>query len=103
LQAALLRQGRWTPLTRWFDIGLKIIGIVIAYVLLKGPSILALTAEDMTKVSIEAHAATILVTLLTQMMTIALAIAVVVGGIEVVRSVYKLLFKPVQVKPIVIK
>jgi hypothetical protein len=103
LQVALLRQGRWTPLTRWFDIGQKIVGIVIAYVLLKGPSILALTAADLTKVSIEASAATTLVILLNQMMTIALVIAVVVGGIEVIHSVYKLLFKPVQLRPIAIK
>jgi hypothetical protein len=102
LQVMLLRQGRWTLLTRWFDIGLKIVGIVIAYVLLKGPSILALTAADLTKASINASAAATLVSLLSQMVTIALVIAVIVGGIEVVKDVYKLLFKstpsPLRIK-----
>jgi hypothetical protein len=93
LQVMLLRQRRWTAPTRWFNIGLKIAGVVIAYLLLQGPSILALTAADLTEVSMEASAAAILVNLLTQVATFALIIAVIVGGIEVVRDIYKLLFK----------
>lgn len=100
LQVMLLRQGRWNLLSRWFDIALKIAGIVIAYLLLNGPSLLALTIADLTRVSVEASAANILVTLLKQVVTVALAIAVIVGGFEVVREVYKLLFKKTVKLPI---
>jgi hypothetical protein len=103
LNVFLLRSGRWTPPTRWFEIGLKIAGIVIAYILLIGPSILAINIDALVKASIEPSVAATLVNLLKQMTTIALAIAVIVGGIEVVRDVYKLLFKSTRVKPIVIK
>jgi hypothetical protein len=103
LQSMLLRQRKWTPLTRWFDIGLKVIGIVIAYVLLKGPSILAITAADLMKISIEASAATVLVNMLNIMVTIALTIAVLVGGIEVIRDIYRLLVKPASTRPVMIR
>ena len=102
LQVMLLRQGRWTALTRWFNIGLKIGGIVIAYLLLKGPSILALTVADLIKVSISASAAAILVNLLNQVVIFALVIAVIVGGIEVVKDGYKLLIKNTP-RPLVVK
>ncbi len=93
LNVWLLRQGSWTPLLRWFEIALKVAGIVIAYFLLQGPSILAMTVTDFSKAGIEASAANILASMLAQGVTIALAIAVIVGGIEVVTGVYKLLFK----------
>jgi hypothetical protein len=103
LNVLLLRQGRWTPLTRWFEIGLRIAGIVIAYVLLQGPSIIAMTAESLVATGIfDPSTANVLVTMTTSAATIALAIAVIVGGIEVVQSVYKLLFKSTP-KPLVIK
>ncbi len=102
LQVILLRQGRWTPLTRWFDIGLKIAGVVIAYLLLTGPSILTLTADDLTKVSIDSFTAVTLANLLNQIVTLALAIAVIVGGIEVIKEVYKLLFKG-RPRPLMVK
>ncbi len=93
LQAWLLREGRWTPLLRWFEIALKVAGIVIAYLLLRGPSVLALDAARLVQAGFEPGAAGVLVNLIQQVVTIALAIAVIVGGIEVVRDVYNLLIK----------
>lgn len=102
LNAWLLRQGRWTPAARWFEIALKIAGIVIAYLLLQGPSILVLDAAALVKAGIETSAATILMSLLNQVVTVALAIAVIVGGIEVVKGVYNLLIKKTP-RPLTIK
>jgi hypothetical protein len=102
LYALLLRQGRWTPATRWFEIALKVAGIVIAYALLKGPSILALDVDALLKASIEPSAAALLVNMISQIVTIALAIAIIVGGIEIVKDVYKLLFKNTP-RPLVVK
>jgi hypothetical protein len=87
----LLRNGRWTPATRWCEIGLKISGVVIAVLLLQGPSILALEANSLAQSQIDPTAAGILANLLKQMVTIALAIAVIAGSFEVIRETYKLL------------
>jgi hypothetical protein len=103
LNVWLLRQGRWTPATRWFEIGLKVAGIVIAYVLLQGPSIIAITIESLVATGIfDPSTANVLVAMTHSAATIALAIAVIAGGIEVVQSVYKLLFKSAP-RPLVIK
>ncbi len=93
LNAWLLREGRWTPPARWFEIALKVAGIVIAYLLLQGPPILALDAARLIEAGLEQTAADVLVSMLHQIVTIALAIAVIVGGIEVVKGVYDLLIK----------
>lgn len=93
LNAWLLREGRWTPPARWFEIALKVAGIVIAYLLLQGPPILALDAARLIEAGLEQTAAGVLVSMLQQVVTIALAIAVIVGGIEVVKGVYDLLIK----------
>ena len=98
----LLRNGRWTPVTRWLEIGLKLAGIAIAAVLLSGPSILALDAASFTKVAIEPAAAATLANLLQQMVTIALAIAIIVGLVEVIRGTLKLLIKTTP-KPLAVK
>jgi hypothetical protein len=101
LQVMLLRQGKWTPLTRWFDIGLRIISIVIAYLLLRGPSLVALTSADLMKASLDASTAALLANMLNVMISIALSIAIIVGSIEVLRGLYKLLIKPASIKPVV--
>jgi hypothetical protein len=102
LYVFLLRQGRWTPATRWFEIALKIAGIVIVYALLQGPSILAITAADLTKVSIEPSAANTLVNMAQLAVKFALIIAIVAGSAEVVKGVYMLLFKKTP-KPLIVK
>jgi hypothetical protein len=93
LNLYLLRSGRWTPAARWFEIGLKVAGIGIAYFLLTGPSILAVDTAALAKTSLDPKTAALLVNLMKQAVTLALAIAILAGGIEVVRAVYRLLFK----------
>lgn len=102
LQVWLLRQGRWTPPARWFEIALKVAGIVIAYLLLQGPPILALDTARLVEAGMEQSAAGLLVGMLQQIVTIALAIAVIVGGIEVVKGVYDLLIKN-KSRPLLVK
>jgi hypothetical protein len=103
LNAWLLRQGRWTPAARWFEIALKVAGIVIAYLLLQGPSILALDAAALVKAGLRLSVATIMMSHVNQVVTIVLAIAVIVGGIEVVKGVYNLLIKKTPRPLIIIK
>jgi len=104
LNAILLRHGRWTPATRWFEIGLKTAGVVIAYIFITGPSILGITAETLQATGVfEPIAAKSLADMLNMIVDVALGIAVIVGGIEVIRDVYKVLFHPGRVKVLVVK
>lgn len=93
LQVWLLREGRWVPAARWFEIVLKTAEVVIAWLLLQGPSILALDAARLVEAGMSQSAADVLVNMVTQIVNIALAIAVIVGGVEVVKGVYDLLIK----------
>lgn len=93
LQAWLLRQGRWTPPARWFEMALKVAGVMIAYLLLQGPPILALDAARLVEAGVEQSAAGVLVNMVKQIMTITLAVIMVAGGFEVIKGVYDLLIK----------
>jgi len=57
LNVILLRQGRWSTLTRWFEIILTCIGIVTAFVLLKDPTIIDLSPATLSIVFHDANAA----------------------------------------------
>lgn len=91
LQIWLLRKGRWTPPARWFEIALKVAGVVIAFLLLQGPPILALEAAQLVEAGMEQSAAGMLVSWVHQIVTISLAIVIVIGGFEVIKGVYDLL------------
>jgi hypothetical protein len=93
LQVVVLRQRKWTRITRWFEIGLKILGIAILILLLKGPSILDISAETLINLSIAASSAATLVKILNVMAIIALINAILVAVFEIGRGVYRLLFK----------
>jgi hypothetical protein len=93
LQVVLLRQQKWTPVTRWFEISLKILGIAIVFLLLKGPSILDISAENLINFSIAASSAATMVKILNVIAIIALINAIIVAVYEISKSVYRLLFK----------
>jgi len=93
LQVVLLRQRKWTKLTRWFEIGLKFLGIAIFFLLLRGPSILNISADTFINVSMAASSAATLVKILNVIVIIALINAIIVGVYEISKSVYRLLFK----------
>ena len=61
LNVVLFRQGRWQPATRWASMALDAAGIVIGYLLLVGPPIVAISAEALvaTGVADAATAATL--------------------------------------------
>ena len=103
LNMILLRQGRWTALTRWFEVALSLMSIAIAYLLLKGPALVGLSAETLTNVFHDASAAATLAKMFNTMAPIILLIIIVLEGIDVAKSIYRLVFKPIRVKTIVIK
>jgi hypothetical protein len=103
LNIILLRQGRWTTLTRWFEVGLSMMSIAIAYLLLKGPALVALNAETLTSVFHDASAAATLARMFNMMPPMILLIIILLEGIDMLKSIYRLVFKPIRVKAIVIK
>jgi hypothetical protein len=94
LQLILLRRGGWEPLTRWLSIGIQLLGIALAYVLLRGPSLVGLTPQALAAAPLDAHTAYLIILVLNQVVKFALVITILVGSIEVIRSVYRLLIRP---------
>lgn len=103
LNVILLRQGRWTAPTRWFEAALTVMSIVIAYLLLKGPALLSLDAATLSRVILDAEAAATLIRIFNIMTPIILVIIIVLEGLDLAKSLYRLLFKPKDVLPIEIK
>jgi hypothetical protein len=90
LDIFLLRQGTWSAVTRLIEIGLKLINIIIAVSMLVGPSLIALTTETLAASIGDAGAAQILMSLISQIVHVALWIVIIVESIEVVRLFYRL-------------
>ncbi len=94
LNMFLLRQGRWTAATRWFNLALKAGGIALAVAILTGPFIVAVNAEALTASQIPAEAAAILLNMLQITVKMALVIAIVAGTAEIFKDLYKMYIKP---------
>jgi hypothetical protein len=90
LDIVLLRMGHWNAVTRISLIGLKIINIIIAAAMLAVPSLLAVTNASLTTALGDAEGVRILMTLLSQIVRVALWIAIVGNSIEIVRAAYRL-------------
>jgi hypothetical protein len=91
LNLILLRQGRWQPATRWVSIGLKTLGVVLAAVMLAGPDLIGSTAGALAVAApnLSPDAASILTWLPRLAVKLALALGVVLGGLEVFKSIFQ--------------
>jgi hypothetical protein len=90
LDIVLLRMGYWNAVTRVVLTGLKVVNIVIAAVMLGAPSLLAVTTASLTAAMGDAQAAGILMTLLSQVVRVALWITIIGNSIEIIRTVSRL-------------
>ncbi len=90
LDIVLLRIGTWTAVTRICLIGLKIVNIVIAAAMLGVPSLLAVTTASLTTALGNAEAARLLMTMLSQLVRVALWLSIVGNSIEIIRAVSRL-------------
>ena len=91
LDIVLLRQGYWNTVTRIFSIGLKLIYLILVVAMLFGPSLISITTETITASFGYAGEAQILITLLSQFVHIVLWILVILGILDVVRLIYRLI------------
>ena len=91
LNGMLLRAGRWDLSTRLVSIGIKIFQIVIGYLLLIGPSILAVTPESLKASGVfDLDTAQTLGTMAQQGVRALIGLIIFLTVIEVIKSIYKL-------------
>jgi hypothetical protein len=93
LDVVLLRIGHWNILTRIFAIGLKLVTVIITAAMLVGPSIIALTPASLTTVTGDAHSAQTLMSIITQVVRIALWLGIIGGSIDLLRMIYQTVFR----------
>jgi hypothetical protein len=90
----LLRQGHWTTATRLLWIGLKAAGIALAFSMLFGPSLIAITPEAMASTTGMGMAeASSLVSLINQVPRLVLIIVIIIDGLDIVKTAYAMIFK----------
>lgn len=89
LNLVLLRQGTWQIATRLFNIALDIAGIVLAYAMLTGPSLVNLAPTTLTGTPI-AEAWDVLQRLFPILPLMVLAIIIITQGVEVAQNIYRL-------------
>jgi hypothetical protein len=103
LNVLLLRAGRWTKTTRWFSVGIQVLGIALANALLMAPSLVGITHAELTSLLYDTTAAATLLNLINSMVKIGLVLAIVFGSVEVFKTLYRLFVKPTHVKAVVTK
>jgi len=92
LSLYLLRQGAWQTGARVFNILLDAAGVVLAGVMLRGPSLVMLSVEELGKTPL-AEAAGTLAPLMQIVPQIVLVVVIVITTIEVVTAVYRLMMR----------
>ncbi len=90
LDIVLLRMGYWTAVTRIFQIGLKVINIVIAAAMLGVPSLLAITTASLTTALGSTEAAQTLMSILNLFVRVVLWLSIVGNSIEIIRAISRL-------------
>jgi hypothetical protein len=92
MDAILLRDKQWTPLTRWFQIALKAGSIGIAAAMLAGPSIIGLTAQTLADSGpMPLASAGVLVDMMQVFVKVALFLAIFGSGVEIIKHLVRLL------------
>lgn len=94
LSLAVLRQGRWQTWSRWAGLALNVAGIVIAYALLSGPSIISVSPASLQATGLaNAEAAGTLAAILQQAARGAIALVMLLQGVDVVKEVIRLVVR----------
>lgn len=97
LDLFLLRQGFWETATRLVSLVLEAAGIVLAVVMLTGPSLVSVDAEKLRAVLGESSG--VLIQMLSLIPVIVLVILIVVQGAEVVQGISRLVARRAAVRP----
>jgi hypothetical protein len=98
LNVILISRGRWDTLTSWLYMASKFMGVVLALVMLNGPSLIGITAEQMAAQTSMGEAAGTLVTLLKQVVVWALVLTIILSSLDLLKVLWKVVFK--QMRPV---
>jgi hypothetical protein len=90
LDIVLLRMGHWNITARIGLIGLKLTGILIAVLMLNGPSLLAITVGTLTAFLGNADWANSMMPILSQLVHLVLWLTIILGSLDVVRLSYRM-------------
>lgn len=92
LNIGLIQRGRWEVWSRWSFVVLKASLIVIAAIMLSGPSLISVTAESLVAAGFPAdeEAVRTLVLLMNQAVRLALALTILFSGLDLVRALIHL-------------
>jgi hypothetical protein len=92
LNLVLLRRGRWEAWSRWALVGLKVLVILIAAVMLVGPSLISVTADSLIAAGFPAdyEAVQTLVILLNQFVRLILALTILFSGWDLLQALIRL-------------
>jgi len=94
LNLVLLRQGRWQAATKWSSIALDLASIAIGLAVLSGPAIVSLSPEALQATGLAAVGnAASLNDVLAQAVRTAIAVVIIVKGVQIVKDVVKLIFR----------
>lgn len=85
----LLRQERWQLVTSWFSVVLDVLQIGMLYVIVRGPSVVGLTAANLQAAGIVD--ATTMLSLINACATFGMIVAIIVLTIQLVVKIYRIL------------
>ncbi len=101
LNLYLIRLGKWNLPARLISFGVKGFGMVIAFAMLKGPSLVGITVESLAEAGISAG--DILVSMVNFGVRLALIIAIVVSGLEIIGGLYRLIARRWGLTPPIVR
>lgn len=84
---ALLRDGRWQPVTRWFSIVVDVLQIGMLYVIVKGASIVGVTADHLKAFGVDNAAG--LAEIVNASVMLGLIVAMIVLMIQLLINIYR--------------
>ncbi len=90
LNIVLLLRGYWNAATRWISLGMRLLSVVIAVLMLTGPSLI-ISSTAVAASSGDSVLASFLVPLLSQIIRFVLVLVIVLEGLEIVKSTYRLI------------
>lgn len=85
LDVVLIQRGHWQVWSLWFSIGIKTLGLIIAVVLLTGPSLVTIGPDALSS----PEGANILATMVNLAVRSGLGLAIILGSIDLVKMIIK--------------
>lgn len=92
LKLMVLRQNVWQTWAQVFGLGLRAAGVVLAAVMLTGPSLVGISEATVVDTPLAGHAGE-LMSAVTLGVSIGLVVAVIAGSVAVVRTIYQLVVR----------